>query len=336
MENQKKEAKRKVVLSLVQPSGDLTIGNYLGAIQNFVRMQDDYECFFGPADLHAITLTQNPADLRRRTREIIAYYIACGIDPRKVTMFVQSQVPEHTQLYWALNSISYIGQLSRMTQYKEKAAKHADNLNAALFTYPVLMAADILIYQANYVPVGVDQKQHLELARDLAERFNNRYSPTFVLPEPYTVKETARIMSLKDPSIKMSKSDEDPNAFILIKDEPEVIRRKIARAVTDSKANISYSDEQPGLQNLLNIYSAYTEEDPRAIAERWKGKTYAEFKTALAEVIVACMDPIRRRFYEVLEKPEELSRILDEGRQVASRVARKTVSKVYRKIGFLQ
>ncbi|MDY3052376.1 MAG: tryptophan--tRNA ligase [Ndongobacter sp.] len=337
MENNQ-ETRRKVVLSLVQPSGDLTIGNYLGAIRNFVKLQEqaEYECFFAPADLHAITVMQNPADLRRRTKEIIAYYIACGLDPEKVTLFIQSQVPQHTQLCWALNSISYIGQLSRMTQYKDKAAKHADNLNSALLTYPVLMAADILLYQTNYVPVGEDQKQHLELTRDLAERFNARYSDTFTIPEPFIPKNAARIMSLKDPTAKMSKSDSDPNAFILIKDEPQAIRRKIARAVTDSKAKFCYSDEQPGLKNLINIYAAYTDEEPQAVAARFANSSYADFKSELAEKIIESMEPIRRRFEELMKDKDYLPGVYAKGSEAARRAAQRTLSKVYRKMGFLQ
>ncbi len=330
------QEKDKVVLSLVQPSGDLTIGNYLGAIQNFVKMQDEFRCYFAVADLHAITVQQVPADLRRRSKEVLAYYIACGLDPQKSTLFVQSHVPEHAELTWVLNSMSYLGQLSRMTQFKDKSKKNEDNLNAALLTYPVLMAADILLYQADYVPVGEDQKQHLELARDLADRFNNRYSPTFTVPEPYIQKETARIMSLKDPSKKMSKSDDDVNAFILMKDDPEAIRRKIARAVTDSEANFAYREEQPGLMNLINIYGAYAKIKPEEVVARFKDTSYADFKTALAELIIDHMSPIRQRFEEILADKEYLPSIYEAGDQIAQKTARRTLSKVYRKVGFLQ
>lgn len=329
-------AKRKTVLSLVQPSGNLTIGNYLGAIRNFVKMQDEYNCFFAAADLHAITVSQVPAELRLRTREVLATYIACGIDPEKVTLFIQSQVPQHAELCWVLNSMSYIGQLSRMTQYKDKAKKHADNLNSALLTYPVLMAADILLYQADYVPVGEDQRQHMELARDLAERFNNRYSPTFTVPEGYYPKNAARIMSLKDPLSKMSKSDEDVNAYILIKDDDDAIRRKIARAVTDSEACFRYRDEQPGLKNLINIYSAFSEEDPLAIEARYAGDSYAQFKDDLAQLIVDKMGPIRARFEELMQNKKYLSDIYMKGGEEARRTAQRTLSKVYRKVGFVQ
>lgn len=328
--------KKEVVLSLVQPSGDLTIGNYLGAIRNFVKLQEEYQCFFAVADLHAITVTQDPAQLRRRTKEVLAYYIAAGIDPEKVTLFIQSMVPQHAELNWVLCTMSYLGQLSRMTQYKEKSKSHADNLNVGLLIYPALMAADILLYQAKYVPVGEDQKQHLELTRDLAERFNNRYSPTFTMPEPLIPKGAARIMSLKDPTSKMSKSDPDPNAYILIKDDDEAIRRKIARAVTDSEANFCYRDEQPGLKNLINIYAAYGEETPEEIVAQFAGSSYAEFKTALAERIVEHMRPVRTKFEEVMQDKNYLSEIYRAGAIEAQRVARRTLSKVYRKVGFVQ
>lgn len=267
---------KKVVFSLVQPSGDLTIGNYLGAVRHFVELQDAYRCFFGVANLHSITVTQVPADLRRRSREVLAVYLASGMDPEKVTMFIQSQVPQHAELGWVLSSLSSIGQLQRMTQFKDKAQKHADNLNAALLTYPVLMAADILLYQSDYVPVGADQKQHLEFTRDIAERFNSRYSDTFRVPEPLIPKSSARIMSLKDPFAKMSKSDPDVNSYILIRDDADTIRRKIARSVTDSQAHFAYHDEQPGLKNLINIYSAYTDRTPEEIVQSHTGSSYAD------------------------------------------------------------
>lgn len=326
----------KTVLSLVQPSGDLTIANYLGAIQNFVRLQEDYRCFFAVADLHAITVHQVPADLRRRSREVLAYYIAAGLDPDKVTLFIQSHVHEHAELSWVLSSLSYMGQLERMTQWKAKSQKNEDNLNAALFTYPVLMAADILLYQADYVPVGEDQKQHLEFTRDIAERFNHRYSPTFTLPEGWMPKSAARIMSLKDPSVKMSKSDEDPNAYILIKDDPNTIRQKIARAVTDSEAHFAYSDDQPGLKNLINIFSAYDGRKPQEIVNDLGNISYAEFKELLGETIVKTMSPIRDRFLEITADKNYLDDIYKKGAEEAGRTARRTLSKVYRKVGFIE
>lgn len=326
---------KKIVLSLVQPSGDLTIGNYMGAIQNFVKLQKDYRCYFAVADLHAITVHQDPALLRRRSKEILAYYLAAGVDPDQAVLFVQSHVPQHAELAWVLDSYSYLGQLERMTQWKAKSQSNAENLNAALLTYPVLMAADILLYQADYVPVGDDQKQHLEFARDLAERFNNRYSPTFNMPEALIPKASARIMSLKDPTVKMSKSDPDPNAFILIKDDPDTIRRKIGRAVTDSEAHFCYRPEQAGLQNLINIYSAYDGRSPQVLAEEMAGISYADFKAALSEKIIETMAPIRDRFLQLMEDKAYLEDIYQAGAQEASRMAQRTLSKVYRKVGFL-
>ena len=249
---------RKVVFSGVQPSGALTIGNYIGSIKNWVALQDEYDCYYCIVDLHAITVPQEPKNLRKNTLDLLALYLASGLDPEKCTMFIQSHVSAHAELTWVLDSISYMGQLSRMTQFKEKSQKSEANLNAALFTYPVLMAADILLYQADLVPVGEDQKHHLELARDLAERFNNRYSETFKVPEPFIPKHGSKIMSLQNPESKMSKSDSDENAYVLILDKPDAIRRKIKRAVTDSIGEVKYNDEQLGIKNLMNIYSVFS------------------------------------------------------------------------------
>lgn len=326
---------KKMVLSLVQPSGDLTIGNYLGAIRNFVTLQEQYTCFFGVANLHAITVTQKAADLRRRTREVLATFMACGLDPDKTTLFVQSDVHEHAELAWVFNSLTSIGQLQRMTQFKEKAATHADNLNSALLTYPVLMAADILLYQADYVPVGEDQKQHLEFTRDTAERFNRRYSDTFTVPEPLMPKISARVMSLKNPQVKMSKSDPDENAYLLIRDDADVIRRKIARAVTDSAYHFAYTEEQPGLKNLIDLYASFSGLEPQHVVEKFRdGEGYATFKTALAELIVEKMGPIRERLMTLLDDREQLDAVRAAGAEAASHVARRTLSKVYRKVGF--
>lgn len=327
---------KKTVLSLVQPSGQLTIGNYLGAMKQFVKLQDDYNCYFGVADLHSITVPQVPKDLRRRTKEVIALYLAIGLDPEKTTIFIQSHVKEHLQLYWVLNSISYMGQLSRMTQFKDKSQKSDENLNAALFTYPSLMAADILLYQADYVPVGEDQRQHLELTRDLAERFNNKYSPTFTVPDPLINKGISKIMSLKNPEIKMSKSDPDENAYILILDEPKVIRRKIKRAVTDSQANFDYNEEQKGLRNLIDIYLAFTGDSVEDVVLKYKEESYAKFKEDLAEVIIAELEPIQDRYKKIIDDKSLLEEVCENGRLRAEREARRTVSKVYRKVGFVQ
>ena len=327
---------KKIVLSLVQPSGDLTIGNYLGAMKNFLDYQDKYDCYFGVADLHSITVPQVPKDLRRRTKEVIALYLAIGLDPSKVSVFVQSHVEEHLKLYWVLNSISYMGQLSRMTQFKEKSQKSEENLNAALFTYPSLMAADILIYNADYVPIGDDQKQHLELARDLAERFNNRYSPTFTVPEGIINKSSRRIMSLKNPEIKMSKSDTDKNSCIFILDEPKVILKKIKGAVTDSIANFDYNDEQKGLKNLIDIYCAISKKTTDEVVEKYKGSSYAQFKEDLARIIIDCLSPIQEKYKTYINDTQLLDKILEKGAEKAKMRAYKMADKVYRKVGFYQ
>lgn len=327
---------KKIVLSLVQPSGDLTLGNYLGALKNFLDYQDKYDCYFGVADLHSITVPQVPKDLRRRTREVIALYLAVGLDPSKVSVFVQSHVEEHLKLYWVLNSISYMGQLSRMTQFKEKSQRSEENLNAALFTYPTLMAADILIYNADYVPIGDDQKQHLELARDLAERFNSRYSDTFTVPEGIINKSSRRIMSLKNPEIKMSKSDPDKNSCIFILDEPSAIKKKIKGAVTDSLANFSYNEEQKGLKNLIDIYCAITKLSTEEVVEKYKGKSYAQFKEDLANLVVETLTPIQERYKNYINDTHFIDNILEQGMIKAKKRAYKMVDKVYRKVGFYQ
>ncbi len=326
---------KKVVFSGVQPSGNLTLGNYIGAIKNWIELQEEYDCNFSVVNLHAITVPQVPADLRKNTLSVLAIYLAAGLDPEKSTIFIQSHVPEHLELSWILSSISYMGQLGRMTQYKEKSRKSEENLNAALFTYPVLMAADILLYDADVVPVGEDQKQHLELARDLAERFNNKYSETFTVPEPLIKEDGARIMSLQDPSKKMSKSDENENAYILILDDRETIMRKIKRAVTDSLGVIRYTDDQPGVKNLLNIYSVLTGEDVEDIVKKYDGKGYGEFKEDLAVIVADYLEPIRTRYEEIIGDKEYLEKVYTEGAKKAKLKARKILSKVQRKVGFL-
>ncbi|MBS6063951.1 tryptophan--tRNA ligase [Criibacterium bergeronii] len=334
METEKSQAKKRI-FSGVQPSGELTIGNYLGAIKNWVDLQDEYECFYCIVDEHAITVPQEPAKLRKRSLEVLAKYIAGGVDPDKSTLFIQSHVPQHAQLMWVLNSIAYMGELSRMTQYKDKSRKSAENLNAALFTYPVLMAADILLYSADLVPVGIDQKQHLEIARTLAERFNNKFSPTFVIPDIYTMKETAKIMSLQDASKKMSKSDDNLNGFISMVDENDVINSKIKKAVTDSVGQINYSDEQPEIKNLINIYCAYSHKKPQEVVDIYQGKNYAEFKKDLAQVVVEGITPIRQKYNDLLKNKDYLKDIYKKGAQKAGYEANKMISKVYRKIGFI-
>ncbi|WP_069649975.1 tryptophan--tRNA ligase [Caloranaerobacter ferrireducens] len=327
---------KKVILSGIKPSGELTLGNYLGAIKNWIKLQDEYECFYCIVDLHAITVPQVPKDLRRNTLEILAQYIASGIDPDKNTIFIQSHVSEHAELAWVLNCLTYMGELNRMTQFKEKSRKNEANLNAGLFTYPVLMAADILLYQADLVPVGEDQKQHLELARDIAKRFNNRYSETFKIPEVYISKIGARIMSLQDPTSKMSKSDGNENGYILLKDSPDTIRRKIKRAVTDSLNRVKYCDEQPGIKNLITIYSKLSGDSIEEIEKRYEGQGYAKFKDDLAEVVVEGLRPLRERFEDLMKNKDYLEKVYIEGANKAQRVARKTLSKVYRKVGFIQ
>lgn len=327
---------KKTVLSLVQPSGELTIGNYLGAIQNFIKLQDEYDCYIGVADLHSITVPQVPADLRRRSREVVATYMALGLDPEKVTLFIQSHNVDHLKLYWVLNSISYMGQLSRMTQFKEKSEKNEENKNAALFTYPTLMAADILVYNADFVPVGQDQKQHLELTRDLAIRFNSRYSDTFKIPEPLISESTRKIMSLRNPEKKMSKSDEDKNASIFLQDDLNAARKKIMSAVTDSLANFDYNDEQAGLKNLIDIYCAFTGKETVEVVEKYKGQGYGEFKKDLADVVVAKLEDFQTKFNEIMKDKEKLDEILATGAEKSRYKTRRLMDKVYRKVGFLQ
>lgn len=326
---------KKKVFSGVQPSGALTIGNYIGALRNFVTLQDEFDCFYCIVDLHAITVPQIPKDLRSRSLDVLALYIASGIDPEKSTLFIQSHIPAHSELSWVLSTITYMGQLNRMTQFKEKAKKSEENLNAGLFTYPVLMASDILLYQADFVPVGDDQKQHLELARDLAERFNNKYSETFKVPEPLINEFGARIMSLQNPEAKMSKSDEDENAYILILDDSDTIRRKIKRAVTDSEGVVVYRDEQPGLKNLLNIYSVFSGEDVESIVKKYGGIGYGKFKEDLAEVIVEGLKPIQEKYNQLTSNKDYLEEVYKKGAEKASYFSGKTLRKVYKKIGFI-
>lgn len=326
---------KSTVFSGVQPSGALTIGNYIGAIRNFATLQNEYDAYYCVVDLHAITVRQVPKDLRANTKKVLALYLASGLDPEKSTVFIQSHVPAHAELQWILNCFTYMGELSRMTQYKDKAQKHADNLNAGLFTYPVLMAADILLYQTKYVPVGEDQRQHLELARNIAERFNATYSETFVIPEGLIPQKTGRIMSLKDPSMKMSKSDPDQNSVLYILDDKDTIARKIRRSVTDSLATFRYSDEQPGLKNLIHIYQAFSEESTHDIVRRYEHSTYSDFKNDLTDLIDNKLAPVRERFDELIVDQSYLESVYAQGAKKANDVARKTLSKVYRKVGFI-
>lgn len=326
---------KKKVFSGVQPSGVLTLGNYTGAIKNWVELQDEYDCYYCVVDQHAITVPQKPKDLRKNTLDILALLLASGIDPSKSTLFIQSHVSAHSELAWVLNSITYMGQLNRMTQYKEKSRRSDENLNAGLFTYPVLMAADILLYQADLVPVGEDQKQHLELARDLAERFNNRYSETFTVPDPLIKDFGARIMSLQDPTAKMSKSDEDENSYILLLDSKDKIKRKIKRAVTDSLARVSYNDEQLGIKNLLNIYSVFTGEKVEEIARKYEGAGYGIFKEDLIDVVITGLEPIQKEYEYLMNNKDYLEQVYKEGAEKARYASLKTLRKVYKKVGFI-
>ena len=324
----------KIVYSALQPSGQLTIGNYLGSIKNFKSLEDQYECFFNVADLHSITVPQEPKLLRERTLDLMAIFLASGLNPERSTLFVQSHVPQHAELSWVLSCMSYMGQLSRMTQFKEKSQKSEENLNAGLFTYPVLMAADILLYQTDLVPVGIDQKQHLELARDLAERFNNKYSDTFVIPDGIIGKETGKIMSLKNPEKKMSKSDEDVNSFILLLDDEETIKRKIRKSVTDSLGHFDYNDDQKGLKNLINMYIAFSGQTSDEIVAKYN-ENYSVFKEDLGQLIADSLKPIREKHKEFISDKAYLEKVMKEGAEKASYFANKTLRKVYKKVGFL-
>ena len=327
---------KKTIYSAVQPSGNLTIGNYAGAIRNWVAMQDEYECYYAIANMHAITVRQEPAELRRRTLELAALYLACGIDPNKCALYVQSQVPQHAELAWVLNCSTYVGEMQRMTQFKDKSQKHADNINMGLMDYPVLMAADILLYQSHCVPVGADQKQHVEIARDIAIRFNNRYGETFRVPEPVFMKSGAKIMSLQEPTKKMSKSDENPNGYILLLDKPEDIMRKFKRAVTDSDNRIIRAEGKDGITNLITIYAAATGKTPEEVEAEFAGQGYGAFKPAVGEAVAELLRPVRETTEDLLKNKDYLEQIYKEGAEQANYIAQKTLDKVYRKIGFVK
>ena len=332
------ENEKKVILSGIQPSGELTLGSYLGAIKNWVELADEYDCYYMMADMHSITVRQNPADLRRRTLTQMAAYIACGLDPEKNTIFIQSHVPAHAELAWVLNCYTMFGELSRMTQFKDKSAKNADNINAGLFTYPALMAADILLYQADLVPVGGDQKQHVEICRDIANRFNGVYGEVFQIPEPYIPKVGARIMSLTSPDSKMSKSDKDPNGCVYVLEKPEDILRKFKKAVTDSDTErcVRYDPEQkPGVSNLMAIYSVATGRSFDEIEAEFDGKGYGAFKPAVGEAGVEMFRPIREETERILADKAYLESVYRAGAEKAGYVANKTLRKVYKKVGFV-
>ena len=330
-----KTERKPVIFSAIQPSGTITLGNYLGALKNWISLQDDYDCIYALADLHTITVRQDPATFRRHTLEAYALLLACGIDLNKSLFFIQSQVSAHAELAWVLNCYTQFGELSRMTQFKDKSQKHPENVNAGLFTYPSLMAADILLYQADLVPVGADQKQHLELTRNIAERFNGLYSPTFVVPDAYIPKTGARIMSLQDPTRKMSKSDENANASIALLDKPEDIMRKFKRAVTDSEAGVRYAEGKDGVNNLMGIYSCVTGRTYEEIEQEFSGKGYGDFKAAVGEAVVEHLRPIQERFSQLIQDKAYLEKCYTENAEKASRIAYRTLSKVMKKVGFL-
>lgn len=325
---------KKVLFSGMQATGNLTLGNYLGALKNWVSLSDEYECFYSVVDMHSITVRQNPAELRKRARALLTLYIAAGLDPEKNCIYYQSHVSGHAELAWILNCFTYMGELNRMTQFKDKASKHADNINAGLFTYPVLMAADILLYQADVVPVGIDQMQHLELTRDIAERFNNIYGDVFTIPEAYIGKVGAKIMSLQDPAKKMSKSDENPNGSIYLMDDPDTIIRKCKRAVTDSEGAVRYRDEQPGIKNLIDIYCACTGCVPADVEREFDGKGYGDFKMAVGEAVVAALKPLQDRFAELSKDKAYIDHVIKENAEKAAYFSNKTLRKVQKKVGF--
>ena len=330
-------AARKVLLSGIQPTGDLHLGNYLGAVKNWAELSEQFDCYYFMADLHTLTVRQDPKEFRRRATAQLAQYIACGLDPQKNTLFLQSHVHEHAELGWILNCYTMFGELSRMTQFKDKSAKNADNINGGLFTYPALMAADILLYQADFVPVGEDQKQHCELTRDVAIRFNNLYGETFKVPEPYIPKVGARIMSLSNPTSKMSKSD--PNGCVFLMDRPEDIARKFKRAITDSDTERCVRFDpaaKPGVSNLMNIYAAVTGKSFDEIERAFEGQGYGVFKPAVGEAVIETLRPIREEAERMIADKAYLKDVYTDGAQRASAVARRTLRKVYKKLGLVE
>lgn len=325
---------KKTIFSGMQPSGYVTLGNYLGALRNWTKLQDEYNCLYCIVDMHAITVRQDPVKLRQQARTLLMQYIAAGLDPEKNIIYYQSHVPQHAELSWVLNCFTYMGELNRMTQFKEKSQTHADNINAGLFTYPVLMAADILLYQTDLVPVGEDQRQHLEITRDIATRFNGIYGDVFKIPEAYIGKVGARVMALQDPTKKMSKSDENKNNSIALLDEPSVIMSKIKKAVTDSDNEIRYGEDKPGVSNLLNIYCAVTDKKIAEAEREFASSNYGQFKTAVGEAVVASLEPIQQKVRELEKNKDYIDGIIKTNAERAQAIARKTLSKVHRKVGF--
>jgi len=327
--------KKKVIFSAIQPSGTITLGNYLGALRNWVKLQDDYNCIFAVADLHAITVRQEPKTFRQNILNAYALLLACGIDTEKSLFFIQSHVHTHAELAWVLNCYTQFGELSRMTQFKDKSAKHADNVNAGLFAYPSLMAADILLYKSDMVPVGADQKQHLELSRNIAERFNGIYGNTFTVPEPYISTVGARVMSLQEPTRKMSKSDENVNAWVAVLDKPDTIMKKFKRAVTDSEAVVRVGEGKDGINNLIGIMSAVTGKTADEIAVEFEGKGYGDFKTAVAEAVIEEVKPIQARFEEYINNKDYLVEQYRKSAEIAEKISQRTLDKAMKKIGFI-
>ena len=325
---------KKTIFSGMQPSGYVTLGNYLGALRNWTKLQDEYNCLYCIVDMHAITVRQDPVKLRQQARTLLMQYIAAGLDPEKNIIYYQSHVPQHAELSWVLNCFTYMGELNRMTQFKEKSQTHADNINAGLFTYPVLMAADILLYQTDLVPVGEDQRQHLEITRNIATRFNGIYGDVFKIPEAYIGKVGARVMALQDPTKKMSKSDENKNNSIALLDEPSVIMSKIKKAVTDSDNEIRYGEDKPGVSNLLNIYCAVTDKTIAEAEREFASSNYGQFKTAVGEAVVASLEPIQQKVRELEKNKDYIDGIIKTNAERAQEIARKTLPKVHRKVGF--
>lgn len=326
---------KKIIFSGIQPTGCITLGNYLGALKNWVNLQKDYNCIFSVVDLHSITVRQDPAELRKRCMSFLMQYLACGIDGEENIVYFQSHVSAHAELAWILNCYTYMGELSRMTQFKDKSSKHADNINAGLFTYPVLMAADILLYQTDLVPVGIDQKQHLELCCDIAKRFNGVYGDVFKIPQGYIPKEGARVMSLQDPTSKMSKSDSNVNGFISILDDADTIRRKFKRAVTDSDGEIAYREGKDGINNLLSIYSAITNQTIDESVNEFAGLGYGVFKERVAEAVIEELRPVREKYDELSKNKDYIKEIYTEGAKRANYLASKTLRKIHRKLGYV-
>ncbi len=330
------DKEKKLIFSGIQPTGVFTLGNYIGAVRNWGPLQDEYNCIYCIVDLHAITVKQEPALLRKNTLGAYALLLACGIDPQKSIAFIQSHNPNHAELSWVLSCSTQFGELSRMTQFKDKSAKHADNINAGLFTYPVLMAADILAYNADLVPIGADQKQHLELARNIAVRFNQKYSETFTVPEPYIPTVGARVMSLQDPEKKMSKSDANPNACVYILDDKDTIIRKFKRAVTDSEAQVVYREGKAGINNLITIYSAVTGKAVAEIEREFEGKGYGDFKLAVGEAVADSLEGVRTEYARLIADKAYLEQCYKQGAEQAYSISRRVVSKAYKKVGFIQ